>query len=590
LADDAQASGNDLLDITSTDASDRSTDNIITLLSPYNIDDTAAEHLYDGSITQDDGDTIYSGLVVVGTVETGTELMIFRDNSKITSWWGTGINTDSANNILLRTLIKTRENGADIDGKRIRVVARELGDTYAEFSLTMGLGNSTAAIFTSPDLNNTTAEATIATWSTISNVEGYQTIDLNNGNGARPYYSQWNRDTYSINQLYERTKWIQRRGTSTTIHGMNGEYFRGITHEWDYDGSSGTMTEDNLLGWGCYFNYDNEVGGPFTLGEYCTIGSGGAVGKLVYLDDQGATGTMAFALEDTSITINDGDTITGLTSAATADVNGTITDNDKSGGQGVLIADDSTDTVWIQLTSGSPPVDNVRVWDTVDKGYHLVNGSVTSRTINPEFLGQSTGTAIIGAFGIGIEAADLTASDKLFDLTNTQQQPPNNQTFTVSGLVSGEDYVIVAANDGADEIDYDQLTLNTTLNSSGQTSVVVTSAIPSDTPSNGTIRVELDSGIYRKVSYTSWSGSTFTTPSTDWTSPNDATAGNDVFISYIDTLASGTSESYTAVYSSDRSLVGKVRDGGTTPIKPFKTPTTFTSGGGGFTAIRTSDS
>lgn len=51
LADDAVASGNDLVDITSSTPSERSTDNIITLLGTYNIDDTAAatitkEHLY----------------------------------------------------------------------------------------------------------------------------------------------------------------------------------------------------------------------------------------------------------------------------------------------------------------------------------------------------------------------------------------------------------------------------------------------------------------------------------------------------------------------------------------------------------------
>ena len=70
LADDAAASGDDLLDITGETPSDRSTDNIITLLAPFNIDDTLAEHLFDGSITQDTGDTVYSGLVVVGSVET----------------------------------------------------------------------------------------------------------------------------------------------------------------------------------------------------------------------------------------------------------------------------------------------------------------------------------------------------------------------------------------------------------------------------------------------------------------------------------------------------------------------------------------
>lgn len=42
LADDASASGDDLVDITSETPSDRSTDNIITLLGIYNIDPESA--------------------------------------------------------------------------------------------------------------------------------------------------------------------------------------------------------------------------------------------------------------------------------------------------------------------------------------------------------------------------------------------------------------------------------------------------------------------------------------------------------------------------------------------------------------------
>jgi hypothetical protein len=153
LADDAQASGDDLVDITSTTPSDRSTDQIITLNSPYNIDDTLARHLYDGSITQDGGNTVYSGLRVVGTVVSGTEPMIVQDNKVLPAWWGTGVNADAANLIIMKILVKTRSGGADIDGKRIRVLARELASQYKEFPVTLGLANSVAAISTSTDLS-----------------------------------------------------------------------------------------------------------------------------------------------------------------------------------------------------------------------------------------------------------------------------------------------------------------------------------------------------------------------------------------------------------------------------------------------------
>jgi hypothetical protein len=199
LADDQQMSGNDLIDITSQNPSTRSTDNIITLNGNYNIDDATAKWLYDGSVTQDGGDTVYAGLEVVGNVPGTTELQIFQDDSEIPEWWGTGINTGGGA-FIMRTMIKirgglhdgTEQIGALIDGGRIRVQAREFNDTYAEFEVTLGLGNSTAAIFTGDDIFNNTAQATVAAWD-CSNTEGYQTIDLQNGNGAQeqPSSMKW---------------------------------------------------------------------------------------------------------------------------------------------------------------------------------------------------------------------------------------------------------------------------------------------------------------------------------------------------------------------------------------------------------------
>lgn len=520
LADDASASGDDLLDITSDTPSERSTDNIISLLGTYNIDDTAAEYLYDGSISQDGGDVLYSGLVVVGSVYSTTTLQVVQNNALYdgdSPFWGTGLNADATQNILMRCLIKTRTGGSDIDGKRIRVFAREFGDTYAEFEVTMGLGNSVAAIFTNQDLNNQTAAGTVATWVTITNTEGYQLINLDNGAGNRPYYSQWNRDIYTINQLYERAKWLTRRGTSSTIHGMDGELFRGITHQW---------------------NYDNEAGGPYQEDEHLTWGTGATAGEgvLLALLDSGATGTM-----------------------------------------------------WIQLLTGVAPINNMGITGVSSSATCDVDGAPTSRSLSSAFIGTSTGSAIIGGFGIGVEPADLTKDDKLFDLTNTQQTPPNWVTFTVSSLVASEDRVLVGPED-AGTFEFDQLTLDTTLSGGAEVAVVVTTAIPSDTPNTGTIRIELDGGTYRRVAYTSWATSTFTIAPTDFSGDN-ATAGNNVWIAYIDDVvpALSTTITFTTKYNADRPLYVRVRDGGGTPIKTFETASTLGSSGGSVAAIRTSD-
>ncbi|MDX1526991.1 MAG: hypothetical protein R3337_00100 [Gammaproteobacteria bacterium] len=510
FADDATPTGDDLLSIAENNPSDKSTANIVTLLNGYNIDDGAAEHIYDGSIVQADGDTIYDGIVNYGNA---TNIIVHQNGAVLSDdWWnsGGGLNADATQGISHRFMVKVRDGGSDIDGRRLLGLYREFGTTYSEFAIAgTNRGNNVLALSGNNDLNNQTAVGTVATWSDITNTEGYQTIDLSNGNGAQPYYSQWDRASRTINQLYERTKWITRRGTGETIYGLAGELFRGPTHQIPVDTPSGTFTEPEAVSWS------------------------GGTGQLLAIDSTTAPTVMWIQLL-TGVAPTDGQTITGGTSGATCDV----------------------------------------------------NGSATTRNVSPAFLGQSTGSAIIGAYGVGVEAADLTVADQLTDLTNTLQQPPNNQSFSVSGLVSGEDRVLVGPLNGtSDGIEYDQLTANGA-QSAGAGTLVVNEAIPADTPASGTVRVFTADGFYDRVPYSSWSGSTFTLSGT--LPANVADAAN-VFISYIDTLAGSSAESFSYLYSSDRSLWVRVRDGGGTPIEPFETLATAGAAGGSVTAIRNSD-
>ena len=524
FADDASSSGDDELDITDANPSNRSTDNIITLLGSYNIDDTAAEHLYDGSIIQGTGGTevYYDGIVNFGNAD--VQIQVIQNGAVLADdWWnqsGAGLNADSAQGISHRFMIKTRTAGADVDGRRLIGITRTFGNTYGEFSINgTSRGNNVLALVDSNDLNNQTAAGTVSGWTTITNeTEGYNTIDVDGNGVGEPYDSEWNKAALTINQLYERAKWLTRAGSSSTLYGLNGELFRGITHQIDVDGGSGTFSQPESLSWS------------------------GGTGQLLAADNSTAS---------------------------------------------------SCTKIWIQLLTGTLPADNATI--TANGGAtvnaELTGGSIVERTVSTPFIGASTGSAIIGAFGVGIESTDVSASDTLFDLNNTQRVPPNNVTFTVNGLVSGEDRVLVTQN-AAGDIDYDQLSLNTTLNGAGETSVVVTTTIPTDTPATGTIRIQNDEGLYRRVAYTSYTGSTFTIASTAFNgsgTTDPATAGNNVFISYVDELASGTSASFTGVYSSDRSLFIRVRDGAGTPIKAFETTGTLGSNGGSTTAIRTSD-
>ena len=93
LQDDPEYSGDDELDIIDVDASERSTDNIITLVNGYKLNAAAPEHLYDGSINQ--------GMVGVDRIEwdgivnfgnQGVMIQIMQDGAVLSDdWWNYSI-------------------------------------------------------------------------------------------------------------------------------------------------------------------------------------------------------------------------------------------------------------------------------------------------------------------------------------------------------------------------------------------------------------------------------------------------------------------------------------------------------------------
>ena len=513
FADDAEFGSDDELDIVDNTPSARSTDNIITLVNGFNIDANASEHLFDGSVIQNGGDDIYDGIVNFGNSD--VQIQIIQNGAVLADdWWneaGAGLNADGAAGISHRFMLPTRLGGVDIDGRRLLGTTRTFGRTYSEFPINgTSRGNNVLALSDTADLNNGTLIGTVAGWTSIVNDnEGYTALDINNDTVDEFYYSDWEFGSQTVNDFYERMKWLTRDGSTETLYGLNGELFRGITHEIDIDTPTGTFVEPEEVSW--------------------------------------------------------------------------------AGGTGQLFAIDSTTAgtqMWIQLLTGTPPADGVTITGGTSAATADVNVTVTERSISSPFAGQSTGSAIIGSYGLGIGTDDLTASDTVFDLDNSQITPPNNVTFTVFGLVAGDR--VLVTNDNASDIDLAQDTLNGALTGAAVTSVVTTGAIPTDTPSSGTIRIERDNGLYSRHAYTSYSGNTYTIAPTDF-SGNNASDLNNVFISYIDVATAGTQESFTGVYLADRTLFVRVRDGGVTPIVTFETTGTLGNAGGSATAIRTSD-
>jgi len=524
LADDAEfiAASGDEVDIVDNTPSDRSTDNIITLLNGFTLTAAGAEHLYEGSVIEGGGTDIWDGIVNFGNAD--VQIQIIQDGAVLADdWWnlaGAGLNPDAGAGISHRFMLKTRTAGADLDGRRLVGTSREFGNTYAEFTINgTSRGNNVLALVDSNDLNNATASGTVATWTTITNTtEGYVLLDVDNNAVNEAYYSEWNRDTFTINQFYERMKYLSRSGSAETLYGLNGELFRGITHQVAISTPTGTFVEPESLSWG--------------------TGATAGTGQL-------------FAIDSTTA--------------------GTL--------------------LWMQILTGVAPNANTI---TGNGAATCLAGTVTERTLSTPFVGASTGSALIGSYGLSLETADLAATDTVFDLTNTAIFPPNNVTFTVFGVKSGEDRILVT-ND-ATGIDFTQMATDTTLNGGTETSVSINAApgIPIDTPASGTIRIERDDGLYSRHPFSArdTATDTFTITSNSFVA-NPATSPANVFISYIDKLAAATSEAFTTVYNADRTLFVRVRDGGTLGdaigIKTAETTGTLSSAGGSATVNRIAD-
>jgi hypothetical protein len=530
FADNLTSSGDDALDMTDENPSARSTDNIIKLLGVYNIDAISAEHIYDGSIIQGAAGTevIYDGIVNFGNPD--IQIQIQQNGAVLTDdWWnfgGAGLNADIGQGISHRFMINVRTAGADIDGRRLLGISRQFGKTFAEFPINgTARGNNVFALSNTDDLNNSTVIGTVATWSDIVNVtQGYTQIDVNNDTILENYYSNWdiNTPTHSINDFYERSKYLTRDGSAETLYGISGELFRGITHEIAIDTPTGTFNAFEAVTW--------------------------------------------------------------------------------ASGSGQMLAIDSVTAgtkMYIQLLAGVAPIDNQVITGSTSLATAAVNVTVTNRPVSIPFCGASTGSAIIGSYGLGIETNDLTNADKVKDLNNIVITPPNNVNNSVGGLVIGEDTILVAPwdgisfdNEGFPAIQRTQLSLNGLLNVDNITSLVVVEAIPSDTPAAGYVKVEDNAGFTRRLHYASWSGSTFVIDTVDgqedFVAVNAASLNN-VWIAYLDKIATSVTESYTAVYNTDRNLVVLVRDGGVTPIKQFISAWAFGSSNSTITAIRTTD-
>lgn len=444
LADDASATPDDFMGITFDTPSDKSFDTIINLINGYNIDQTASEHLYSGSIIQNGGNDIWDGIQVIANQ--GMDLQIVQDGAVLTNdFWNYNVKGShtGSNDVAVLTdsgaswstdewvgyYIKNTTDGSwgVITANTSTTITATLyggsendWDNGDEYSIVQGLNFNTASGYSHQFMLKVTTAG--------SDIDGRRILGQTRVWGKS--YSEFRIGTgTSRGNNVLALQYVDDPNNTTAWSSLTSSPFTSISLT--TAGYNGIDVDNDTVDEYFYSEWDRGTASINQLYEY-----------QKYLTHYSATATL-YGLA--------GRLIRGITHEIVVDTpTGTFNAQEEvtwSGGTGWMFAINSPTAgtkMWIQLLTGVAPTDGQTITGTSSSATVDVNVTVTTRAVSTPYLGSSTGSAISGTYGFGVEALDLTSNDKLVDLNNVTFSPPNFVTFSVNGLVSGEDTLIVA--------------------------------------------------------------------------------------------------------------------------------------------------
>ena len=183
----------------------------------FGVPGTDIQFLTAGAIDDKVNNDTFVNVKTIGSIEAGSEIYVVQNGTKITSWWPAGH---------IDILVQVKDNNVLIDTGELRLFNREYQDLYDHFILdaSSSLVN-TVALATSPDPNNTTAEGTVSGWTDVTITEGSISRDLDNGAGAKNYDVEIDCGGRPLAEMYERLKWVARKGSTTQLLGADGEQY-----------------------------------------------------------------------------------------------------------------------------------------------------------------------------------------------------------------------------------------------------------------------------------------------------------------------------------------------------------------------------
>ena len=469
-----------------------------------------------------------------------------------TEWWPIG--GDSASTRQIDVLIKTKESGTEISSGDVTVFLRHYpatlptratADLYDHFGIDLSAGGRNAVpLATSADLNNTTDDGTVGGYTdiTIAFVNGTITYSATSGTFANFETVTWTGGSGIF--LYQTTT----TGAGTMTLGnvtpadwpLNTETITGST-----SAKTAAASQDMVKAYKMSKNFEQGSSYNYSVIVGC------------------ATKTLKQVYEYFKLRTRIGSTFTMY--PTTYPQGGPLSFTTQEG-QLYIRAHEDTQT--------SP--------------------TNTFSPVKPSPFGTFAGGKLFGAQGAWVEnmaTADIQ-NFQLIDSDANTRTPPNKQAVTITNLLSDDRVSVFRTTSST--------TINKTIytaaagNNTGNTTFVVTQSIEVDTPSAGSIRiVDISNNTNTREArstYTSWDGTTKTfsglSPALDraYTQTDDT-----AYVPFIDTSASGTSVSVTVIYTTDRTILLRVRRYTATAILPFETTGSFISTGYSTSAIRTTD-
>lgn len=213
----------------------------LTLLNGFDIDDAASHRFQFGSIEQDAGATLYTGVNTIGSGLAGRKHFVVQNGVKYnsgTKWWADGP---------VRALFKVKASGALIGAGTamdsaqagfVTVFSREWGYKFAHFDVDCSAGSEqVAALSLSEDANITTLTGNYtAGANTVTSTSPAFVVTLTSGDttqslgGVSKLYKgsiSWT-GSARLSDVVQALQWLSHEGSNGTIAGVEGWRYRKL--------------------------------------------------------------------------------------------------------------------------------------------------------------------------------------------------------------------------------------------------------------------------------------------------------------------------------------------------------------------------